>query len=85
MVLFYSPGMFSTDKKETKTYYNEVEETVKDILSKTKRSIVVCVGIDGSVDEECYSNDQIGIAVGKNGIEISSTQQVDSPEKWINI
>ena len=68
-VILFPGGMFSTGENEAKTYYNEVEETVKNILSKTERNIVVCAGIDGSVDKEGYSNDQIGIAISKNGID----------------
>ncbi|MGB2841706.1 MAG: hypothetical protein WBC40_04415 [Halobacteriota archaeon] len=68
-VILFPAGMFSTGEEETRTFYNEVEEIVKNILSKIERNIVVCTGIDGSVDEEGYSNDQIGIAVSKNGID----------------
>jgi len=68
-VILFPGGMFSTGKKETKTYYNMVEEAIKNILSKTGRNIIVCVGIDGCVDKDDYSNDQIGIAVSKKGIE----------------
>ena len=68
-VILFPGGMFSTGENEAKTYYKEVEKQIKDILSKTGRNIIVCVGIDGCVDKDDYSNDQIGIAVSKKGIE----------------
>jgi copper chaperone CopZ len=68
-VILFPAGMFSTGEEETRTFYNEVEETVKNILSKIERNIVVCTGIDGSVDGDGYSHDQIGIAVSKDGID----------------
>jgi len=68
-VILFPGGWFYTDKEKPSTKYDWVEKRIKDILGEIKEHIVVCTGIDGSVDEENYSNDQIGIAVSKNGIE----------------
>ena len=67
-VILFPGGMFSTGKKEPSTLYDWVEKQIKDILGKIEEHIVVCAGIDGSVDKENYSNDQIGIAVSRKGI-----------------
>jgi hypothetical protein len=80
-IILFPGGMFSTGENEAKTYYNEVEETVKNILSKTERNIVVCVGIDGSVDTEGYSHDQIGIAVSKKGVEAIGRKFHPAPQE----
>jgi len=81
-VILFPGGMFSTGESEPKTYYNEVEETVKSILSKTGRKIVVCTGIDGSVDVEGYCfHDQIGIAISKEGIEAKGRKFHPAPQE----
>ena len=80
-VILFPGGIFSTGENEAKTYYNEVEETVKNILSKTERNIVVCAGIDGSVDTEGYSHGQIGIAVSKKGIDAIGRKFHPAPQE----
>jgi len=67
-VILFPGGWFYTDKEKPSTIYDWVEKQIKDILGKIEEHIVVCTGIDGSVDKENYSNDQIGIAVSRKGI-----------------
>ena len=80
-IILFPGGMFSTCENEAKTYYNELEEAVKNILSKTERNIVVCAGIDGSVDENSYAHDQIGIAISKEGIEAIGRKFHPAPQE----
>jgi predicted amidohydrolase/copper chaperone CopZ len=80
-VILFPGGMFSTGESEPKTYYNEVEKAIKGILSKTERNIVVCTGIDGSVDVEGYSHDQIGISISKEGIEAIGRKFHPAPQE----
>lgn len=68
-VILFPGGWFRTDKENPSTLYDWVEKRIKDILGKIEEHIIVCVGIDGSIDKEGYANDQIGIAVSKEGIE----------------
>jgi len=80
-VILFPGGMFSTGESEPKTYYNELEEAVKRIPGKTGRNIVVCAGIDGSVDKEGHSHDQIGIAINKEGIEAIGRKFHPAPQE----
>ena len=80
-VILFPGGMFSTGENEARTHYNKLEEAVKRILGKTERNIVVCAGIDGSVDKEGYSHDQIGSAVSKNGIEAIGRKFYPAPQE----
>jgi len=80
-VILFPGRMFSTGESEPKTYYNELEEAVKRILGKTERNIIVCTGIDGSVDVEGYSHDQIGIAISKEGIEAIGRKFHPAPQE----
>jgi len=65
-VILFPGGWFSAGKQEARVLYKCVEENVRDILRK-KEGNIVCLGIDGRVDE--YAKDQIGVAVSKNGVE----------------
>ena len=80
-VILFPGGMFNTGESEPKTYYNALEKTVKGILSKTGRNIIVCAGIDGSVDENSYAHDQIGIAISKEGIEAIGRKFHPAPQE----
>ncbi|NMX21492.1 hypothetical protein C5S30_03470 [ANME-1 cluster archaeon GoMg4] len=81
-VILFPGGWFRTDKENPSTLYDWVEKTIKNILSKPKkRNIVVCVGIDGSVDVEGYSHDQIGISISKEGIEAIGRKFHPAPQE----
>lgn len=80
-VILFPGGMFCTAEHEAKTYYNKLEASVKSILDKTDRNIIICVGIDGCVDKNGYAHDQIGIAVSKNGIEAIGRKFYPAPQE----
>jgi len=80
-VILFPGGWFYTDKEKPSTVYDWVENQIKDILGKIEEHIVVCAGIDGSVDKENYSNDQIGIAVSRKGIEAIGRKFHPAPQE----
>ncbi len=67
-VILFPGGWFYTNEKEPNTIYNWAEKQIGDILEEIEENVIVCVGIDGTVDKEKYAHDQIGIAVDKAGI-----------------
>jgi len=80
-VILFPGGWFCTDREKPSTIYDWVEKQIKNILGEIEEHIVVCTGIDGSVDEEDYSNDQIGIAVSRKGIEAIGRKFYPAPQE----
>ncbi|MCW7076637.1 MAG: hypothetical protein OCU18_05020 [Candidatus Syntrophoarchaeum sp.] len=80
-VILFPGGWFYTEEKEPSTIYNWAEEQIRDILIGIEEKIIVCIGIDGSVDKEGYSHDQIGIAVSKNGIDAMGRKFHPAPQE----
>ncbi len=78
-VILFPGGWFSAGKEETRSLYKWVEENVKNILNINERNIVVCIGIDGRIDQ--YPRDQIGIAVSKKGIEAIGRKFQQAPQE----
>lgn len=66
-VIIFPGGWFDTGKQEAKSVYEWAEASIKCIISKKKRNIIICLGIDGRLHR--FPRDQIGIAISKRGIE----------------
>jgi copper chaperone CopZ len=80
-VILFPGGWFRTDKEKPSTIYDWTEKSLKNVFETIKEHIVVCIGIDGSVDEEDYAHDQIGIAVSKNGIDAIGRKFHPAPQE----
>ncbi len=80
-VILFPGGWFRTDKEKPSTIYDWTEKSLKNVLETIKEHIVVCIGIDGSVDEEDYAHDQIGLAVSKNGIDAIGRKFHPAPQE----
>jgi len=68
-VIVFPGGWFNAGAKAPRSLYEWVEKKIKDCFSRNERTIIVCLGIDGSFDAEGYAHDQIAIANSKKGIE----------------
>jgi len=68
-VILFPCGWFYTVGEEPSTIYDWSEKKIIGILEEIDEHIIVCAGIDGMVDKDDYSHDQIAIAVSKDGID----------------
>jgi len=66
-VILFPAGYFNAGQQETSTILQRVEEEIRGKLAKIERSIIVCVGIDGNIEEN-LAKDQLALAVNKGGI-----------------
>jgi hypothetical protein len=84
-VIVFPGGWFSADEGEARSLYEWVEKNVRNILSRNKRNIVVCIGIDGRVTQ--YAKDQIAIAISKKDIEAIGRKFCSAPdeEKYVDV
>jgi hypothetical protein len=60
--------MFFTGERTPSTFYSEIETAISSHLGTIGKNIIVCFGIDGSVDTEGYARDQIAVAIDRTGI-----------------
>jgi len=80
-VILFPGGWFYTDKEKPSTIYDWAEKQIKGILGGVEDDIIVCAGIDGKVDAEGYSHDQIAIAVSKGGIDAMGRKFHPAPQE----
>jgi len=67
-VILFPGGWFHNGREPADFLFPFIEGKIKRNLKKIPAHIVVCLGIDGSMDEEGYDVDQLAIAVDKAGI-----------------
>jgi hypothetical protein len=65
-VLVFPGGWFSAGDRPASELYPWVGENVSKILAQLNEEILVCVGLDGRVEQ--HARDQIGLGISKNGI-----------------
>ena len=78
-VVLFSGGWFSAHEEEARSLYEWVEKSVKKILGRNERNIVVCLGIDGRVAQ--YAKDQIAVSISKERIEAIGRKFHPSPRE----
>jgi hypothetical protein len=67
-IVIFPAGMFYSAANPPSSLYPIIEPSISAFLAKSDYHIVVCFGIDGSVDNEGYARDQIAVAADKTGI-----------------
>lgn len=71
-VILFPGGWVHTQHEKAETIYPTIEQSVRNILTLTKRDIKVCIGIDGCfshiIVEEAYDKDQMAIVIDRTGI-----------------
>lgn len=67
-ILLFPAGYFTAGPQQANTILQSLQQEIGTNLAKTKRNIIVCVGIDGCV-QAGLSKDQLAIAVGEEGIK----------------
>lgn len=68
-VILFPGGHFSSGTRKPDTLYSWIEKELVSIINESKRDLVLCVGIDGSLLGDGLSpKDQIAIAVTRDGI-----------------
>jgi hypothetical protein len=65
-VIVFPGGWFSASDRPANELYPWVGESVSKILAQLDEEILVCVGLDGRVEQ--HARDQIGLGISKNGI-----------------
>lgn len=78
-VILFPGGWFSAHEEEARSLYEWVEKSLRKILSRNERNIVVCLGIDGRVAQ--YARDQIAVAISKECIEAIGRKFHPSPRE----
>ncbi len=78
-VIIFPGGWFNSEKEEAKSLYDWVENQLRDLLNINNRKIIVSLGIDGRVFH--HAEDQIGIAISKNGIEAIGRKFYPAPQE----
>jgi len=78
-VILFPGGWLNSGKEETRTLYGKVEQKIKTKLDIPDRHIIVCFGIDGKINGG--PEDQIGIAISKNGIEAIGRKFYPAPQE----
>lgn len=67
-IVIFPAGMFFTGKNPPSSIYPWIQNTLSSYLTTIPGNIIVCFGIDGSVDREGYARDQIAVATDRTGI-----------------
>lgn len=67
-VIIFPAGMFCTGENAPSSLYPLIEKSLSQLLAATGNNIIVCFGIDGSVDGEGYARDQVAVAADRTGI-----------------
>src|SRR5262249_2574579 len=65
-VIVFPGGWFSAADRPANELYPWVGENVSKILAQLNEEILVCVGLDGRVEQ--HARDQIGLGISNNGI-----------------
>jgi len=67
-IVIFPAGMFFTDQNLPSSLYPQLQIVLSKYLATIPGNVIVCFGIDGSVDPEGYARDQIAVAVDRTGI-----------------
>jgi hypothetical protein len=67
-IVVFPAGMFYSGDKDPSSIYSQIETAVSSFLASNGGHVIVCFGIDGSVDSEGYARDQIAVAIDQTGI-----------------
>lgn len=67
-IIVLPAGWFNTNKHPPSDEMTSIERELRNILSEASMVKVLCLGIDGSLDEEGYIRDQISLAIDQDGI-----------------
>jgi hypothetical protein len=67
-IIVFPARMFYTHDKPPSSIYPQIESAVASYLASTGKKIIICFGIDGSLDPEEYARDQIAVAIDRSGI-----------------
>jgi len=67
-IIVFPAGMFYTGDIHPSSIYSLIETAISSYLATIKNNVIVCFGIDGSVDHEGYARDQIAVAIDRTGI-----------------
>jgi len=67
-IIIFPAGMFFTNLNPPSSIYPQLQVALSNYLAAMQGNIIVCFGIDGSVDPEGYARDQIAVAADRTGI-----------------
>ena len=67
-IVVFPAGMFFTNSNPPSSIYPQLEMAISQYLANLNEHVIVCFGIDGSVDLDGYARDQIAVAVDRTGI-----------------
>lgn len=72
-------GWIDTGEKKPENVFSLIEKAVSNQLKGTE--ITVCLGIDGGLDIDGYSSDQVGLAINNGGIIAAGRKFHPSPQE----
>jgi len=67
-IIIFPAGMFYSGENPPASIYSQIESAISLFLASIENRIIICFGIDGSVDNEGYARDQIAVAIDRTGI-----------------
>jgi hypothetical protein len=67
-IILFPAGWIHAGQDEAKTIYDEITDIVTKTLQKSPHDILVCIGIDGRIDNQGFDHDQVALVISKTRI-----------------
>jgi hypothetical protein len=80
-VILFPAGWVHTGKENAKTEEDAVSLAVTTALIQSFSDVLVCIGIDGRMDNQGFDHDQIALVIDKNGIKQRVRKFCASPQE----
>lgn len=83
-VILFPGGYYSAGANQANTLFKSVEKEISSELRKIERNIIICIGIDGKVKDgklNGYAEDQLAIAISKQGIIAIGRKFFEAPNE----
>jgi len=80
-IILFPAGLIHTGGIEAKTEEFAVSLAVTTALKQSSSEVLVCIGIDGKMDERGFDHDQVALIIDKNGIKQRVRKFCASPQE----
>lgn len=80
-IILFPAGWIHTGRAEAKTKYDEITDVVTKTLQNSAHDILVCIGIDGRIDDQGFDHDQVALVINKNGKQKDVKKFCGSPQE----
>lgn len=80
-IVLFPAGWIHSGRDEAKTKYDEITAIVTKTLQNSSHDILVCIGIDGRIDDQGFDHDQVALVISKNGRQKDVKKFCGSPQE----